>query len=119
MWLYLSQPDANLHGETHNLVQGKCLGGGSGVNAMLYCRGAASVFDEWAQISGNEGLKWDSMLNSFKATTQWRDEASINYQQPINTTAFGNGPLEITRQRELLTLDRLFADKLAAQFNLP
>lgn len=119
MWLYSSQPDANLNGEKPDLVQGKCLGGGSGVNAMLYCRGAASVFDEWAQISGNEGLRWASMLESFKATTHWTDEASINYQQPINTTAFGNGPLEITRQRQLFTFDKPFADKLAAQFDLP
>jgi choline dehydrogenase len=119
MWLYLAQADPNLNGQTPNLVQGKCLGGGSGVNAMLYCRGAASVFDEWAEISGNKGLRWDSMLESFKATTHWTDEPSINYKQPINTSAFGNGPLEISRQRELLTFDNPFADKLAAQFNLP
>lgn len=119
MWLYLSQPDPNLNGGTPNLAQGKCLGGGSGVNAMLYCRGAASVFDEYAEISGNDGLRWDSMLESFKATTHWVDESSINYEQPINTSAFGDGPLEITRQRELLTFDKPFANKLAAQFELP
>lgn len=95
------------------------MGGGSGVNAMLYCRGAASVFDEYAEISGNEGLRWDSILESFKATTHWTDEASIDYKQPINTSAFGHGPLEITRQRELLTFDKPFANKLAAEFNIP
>lgn len=115
----MSQPDPNLNGETPNLLQGKCLGGGTGVNAMLYCRGAASVFDEWAGISGNEGLRWDSMLESFKATTHWTDEPSIDYEQPINTSAFGNGPLEISRQRELLMFDEPFAHRLAAQFNLP
>ena len=119
MWPYFSQPEPNLNGETPNLVQGRSLGGSSAVNAMLYCRGAASVFDEWAEISGNDGLRWDSILESFKATTHWTDEPSIEYEQPINTTAFGNGPLEITRQRELLTLDEPFADKLAAEFNLP
>jgi choline dehydrogenase-like flavoprotein len=119
MWLYLSQPDANLGGQTPNLAQGKCLGGGTGVNAMLYCRGAASVFDEWAEISGNKGLRWESMRKSFEATTHWTDEASIVYDQPINTTAFGDGPLEISRQRELLTFDKPFANKLAAEFSLP
>lgn len=95
------------------------MGGGSGVNAMLYCRGAASVFDEYAEISGNKGLRWESMLESFKATTHWTDEASIDYKQPINTTSFGHGPLEITRQRELLTFDKPFANKLQEKFNLP
>lgn len=59
------------------------------------------------------------MLESFKATTHWTDEPSINYEQPINTTMFGHGPLEITRQRELLTMDKPFANKLQAQFKLP
>ena len=119
MWPYLSQPDPNLNGERANLAQGKCLGGGSGVNAMLYCRGAASIFDEWAEMSGNEGLRWGSMLESFKATTHWTDEPSIDYKQPLNTSMFGDGPLEISRQRELLAFDEPFAHKLAAQFNLP
>lgn len=119
MWLYMSQPDENLGGLTPNLAQGKCLGGGTGVNAMLYCRGAASVFDEWAEISGNDGLRWESMRKSFQATTHWTDEPSIPYKQPINTTEFGHGPLEISRQRELLTFDKPFFDKLATDLTLP
>lgn len=119
MWLYLSQPDPNLGGIQQNLAQGKCLGGGTGVNAMLYCRGAKSVFDEWAEISGNEGLKWDSMFESFKATTHWTDEASIDYEQSINISSFGDGPLEISRQRELYTFDEPFFNKLKEQFGLP
>jgi len=119
MWLYFAEPDAGIAGRSENLVQGRCLGGGSGVHAMLYCRGAASVFDEWAQISGNPGLKWNSMLQSFRATTHWTDEASIKYKQPVNTAMFGHGPLEISRQRELLAFDKPFADKLQKEFNLP
>ncbi|KAF7514148.1 hypothetical protein GJ744_004473 [Endocarpon pusillum] len=119
VWPYLSQPDPNLNGLRPDLAQGKCLGGGTGVNAMFYCRGAASVYDEWAEISGNDGLRWDSILESFRATSHWTDEPSIEYEQPINTTSFGNGPLEVSRQRELLTLDQPFADKLASEFNLP
>lgn len=119
LWPYFSQPDPNLNGATPDLVQGRCLGGGTGVNAQFYCRGSASVYDEWAEISGNDGLRWDSMFESFKATTHWTDEPTIEYEQAINTTSFGNGPVEISRQRELLTLDRPFADKLASQLNLP
>ncbi|ERF75910.1 hypothetical protein EPUS_01276 [Endocarpon pusillum Z07020] len=119
MWPYFSQPDPGLNGESPNLAQGKCLGGGTGVNAMFYCRGSASIYDEWAEISGNDGLRWDSMLESFRATTHWTDEPSIEYEQPINTTSFGNGPVEISRQRELLTVDQPFADKLVSDFNLP
>ncbi|KAI1410234.1 choline dehydrogenase [Hypoxylon sp. FL1857] len=118
LWNYTSQPDPNLDGLTPDLVQGRCLGGGTGVNAMYYCRGSASVFDEWAEISGNQGLGWESMLESFKATTHWRDAPFAHYDQPLNTSAFGDGPLEITRQRQLLTLDEPFANTMASTFGL-
>lgn len=119
MWPYQSQPDPNLGGKTPNIMQGRALGGGTACNAMLYCRGSASVFDEWAQISGNQGLRWSSMLNSFKATTHWRDGVDIDYIQPVNISMVGSGPLEVTRQRKLLTLDKPFADKLQSTFHLP
>jgi choline dehydrogenase-like flavoprotein len=95
------------------------VGGGSGINAMLYCRGSASVFDEWAQLSGNKGLGWASMFQAFKATSHWTDESDITYSQPMNTSSFGNGPLEVSRQRELFPLDTPFISTLADKFHLP
>ncbi|KAI0127011.1 choline dehydrogenase [Xylariales sp. AK1849] len=118
MWRYNTQPEANLGGSTANLFQGKAFGGGTAVNAMVYARGAASVFDEWAEISGNNGLAWESMLEAFKATTHWQEAPEANYSQPVNTSMFGDGPLEISRQRELLTFDDPFVDKLQATFDL-
>ncbi|OTA95474.1 putative GMC oxidoreductase [Hypoxylon sp. CO27-5] len=85
---------------------------------MYYCRGSASVFDEWAEISGNQGLRWESMLESFRATTHWQDAPVAHYDQPLNTSAFGDGPLEITRQRQPLTLDEPFANTMASTFEL-
>ncbi|KAK4168186.1 hypothetical protein QBC43DRAFT_228676 [Cladorrhinum sp. PSN259] len=117
-WPYFSQPDPNLGGEAPNIAQGKGLGGGSANNAMLYCRGASSVFDEWASISGNQGLKWSTLVDSFKATTHWKDGLGATYVQPVNTSLLGNGPLEVTRQRQQLTLDQPFADKVASTYNL-
>ena len=86
---------------------------------MYYCRGSASVFDEWAEITGNQGLGWESMLDAFRATTHWQDAPSAQYVQPLNTSAFGDGPLEVTRQREQLTFDQPFANKMASTFELP
>ncbi|KAK7937317.1 uncharacterized protein PG986_014185 [Apiospora aurea] len=118
-WPYFSAPDPNLGGIAPNLVQGRMVGGGTGVNAMLYSRGSASVFDEWARVSGNRGLAWNSIYEAFKATTHWTDEPSIHYKQPINTSAFGKGPLEISRQRELFPIDTPFVSTFADKFKLP
>src|SRR5689334_15856244 len=73
-WNYSTQPEPNLGGLTPNLWQGRILGGGSGVNAMLYCRGSASVFDEWAELSGNPGLTWEALLEDFKETTHYTSD---------------------------------------------
>ncbi|KAK8076002.1 hypothetical protein PG994_003274 [Apiospora phragmitis] len=118
-WPYYSAPDPNLGGIAPNLVQGRMVGGGTGINAMLYSRGSASVFDEWARVSGNQGLAWNSIYEAFKATTHWTDEARIHYSQPINTSAFGKGPLEISRQRELFPIDTPFLSTFADKFKLP
>ncbi|MCJ1251517.1 hypothetical protein MMC30_008752 [Trapelia coarctata] len=117
MWQYNSEPDPNLGGLTPNLWQGKRWGGGTGVNAMLYCRGAASVFDEWAEVSGNDGLAWASILQDFKQTTHYADP-HVNYTQVVNTSVLGNGPLEVTRDRQLTEFDEPFANALKSTLNL-
>jgi len=85
---------------------------------MIYCRGSASVFDEWAEVSGNDGLAWESMLAAFRATSSWQDEASITYVQPVNASSFGNGPLAVSRQRKLFALDQPLIDTIQAELNL-
>ncbi|KAI1405401.1 putative GMC oxidoreductase [Hypoxylon fuscum] len=118
LWDYHSAPDPNLGGRNPELWQGRALGGGSAVNGMGYCRGAPSVFDEWARLSGNEGLSWESMFDAFKATTHFQEDVHPADQVPINQSSFGDGPLEITTQRFQLAFDRPFVDKLSSALDL-
>lgn len=118
MWDYYTEPVPSLGGLTPNLWQGRILGGSSGINAMIYCRGASSVFDEWAEISGNEGLAWESLLEDFRATTHYEDEP-VPYSQVVDTSVMGDGPLAISRGRELVEFDVPFADALKSTLNLP
>lgn len=109
---YASQPDPNLGGLTPNLFQGKALGGGSAVNGMIYCRGAPSVYDEWAQISGNNGLQWSSMLKAFENTVHYTQQPGTDYQQVVNLSVYGNGPVEISRTASTTGWDLPFAHAL-------
>jgi len=118
-WNYSSAPDPALDGRTPDIWQGRALGGGSAVNGMGYCRGSPSIFDEWAQITGNSGLSWKSMFDAFKATTHFQEDVHPPDQTPVNKSSFGNGPLEITSQRIQLGIDRPFVDKMSSQFGLP
>ncbi|KAI1744421.1 putative GMC oxidoreductase [Xylaria scruposa] len=118
-WNFSSAPDPALDGRTPELNQGRALGGGSAVNGMGYCRGASSVFDEWAHVSGNPGLSWKSMLEAFKATTHFQEDVHPEDQTAVNMTSFGDGPLEITTQRFQLGFDKPFVNKLLFELDVP
>ena len=100
-WNYTCQPNANLGGLAPDLHQGRGFGGGSAVNYMGACRGAPSVFDEWANVSGDDGLRWENFLNDYKSTVHYTEE-TLDYDPRINTSVYGDGPLELTSPPENL-----------------
>ncbi|KAF2201579.1 putative glucose-methanol-choline oxidoreductase [Delitschia confertaspora ATCC 74209] len=116
-WNFSSQPDPNLGNNSPEMRQGRLYGGGSGVNGQAYCRGSASVFDEWAKLSGNSGLAWPSMLESFKATSHYSLQ-SADYEKFTNTSVFGYGPLEVSRTSGLTGFEIPFANALKLGFGL-
>ena len=79
------------------MPQGWGLGGGTAVNGMAYCRGAASVFDDWATASGNQGLAWKSIFQDFLEVSRYAETFDANYEQYVNKSAYGDGPLEVSR----------------------
>ena len=90
------------------------------MNGMTMCRGSSSVFDEWAEISGNPGLAWDSgMFDAFKATTHFENDVRPEDQVPVNQTSYGDGPLAISSQRFQFDFDGPFVDRLASALDVP
>ena len=65
-WLFKTEPDAGLNGRTLRYPRGKTLGGCSSINGMIYMRGQARDFDQWAQLTGDEAWCWDAALPYFK-----------------------------------------------------
>ena len=84
---------------------------------MAYCRGAASVFDEWAQVSGNPGLAWKSLLDDFKAVSHYTFQPA-SYEQFVNTSVYGDGPLEVSRASSLTGFDLPFESALQSILGL-
>ena len=57
--------------------RGKCLGGSSSINAMVYIRGNKLDYDEWGER--NPGWSWSHMLPHFLSTEkQTRDVIQLN-----------------------------------------
>jgi choline dehydrogenase len=65
-WLYNTEPAAGLNGRTLRYPRGKTLGGCSSINGMIYMRGQARDYDQWAQLTGDETWSWRNTLPWFK-----------------------------------------------------
>jgi len=72
-WCYRTQPEPGLNGRSILYPRGKVLGGSSSINAMLYLRGQARDYDEWAQLTGDPGWSWQHVLPVFMGVEDhWR-----------------------------------------------
>jgi choline dehydrogenase len=73
-WMYESEPESALHERVLYQPRGKVLGGSSSINGMMYVRGNALDFDDWAR-AGCAGWAYDDVLPYFrKAEDQSRGE---------------------------------------------
>jgi choline dehydrogenase len=65
-WLFKTEPDAGLNGRSLRYPRGKTLGGCSSINGMIYMRGQARDYDQWATLTGDADWTWANSLPYFK-----------------------------------------------------
>ncbi|WP_379071328.1 GMC family oxidoreductase [Mesorhizobium sp. UC74_2] len=64
-FIYESEQEPNVGGRRLPIPQGRTLGGGSSINAMLYIRGQHEDYDTWRDL-GCPGWGWDDVLPVFR-----------------------------------------------------
>lgn len=69
-WQFKTEPTERTGGRAVSVQQGRVLGGSGAINGMVYNRGQAADFDNWAQ-RGNPGWDYDSVLPYFKKSESW------------------------------------------------
>ncbi|MCO4094349.1 MAG: choline dehydrogenase [Acidovorax sp.] len=118
-WLYNTEPDAGLNGRTLRYPRGKTLGGCSSINGMIYMRGQARDYDQWAELTGDASWRWDNTLAYFRRhEDHWRldqpEGANENFKRLHGNKATGStGEWRVEKQR--LRWDVLDAFAQAAQ----
>lgn len=72
-WCYRTQDEPGLGGRSILYARGRVLGGSSSINAMIYMRGQARDYDEWARLTGDSSWSWQNVLPLFKRSEDhWR-----------------------------------------------
>ena len=66
-WMYKTEAAKGLNGRSLIYPRGKTLGGCSSINGMIYMRGQARDYNNWAQLTGEEAWNWENALEDFKA----------------------------------------------------
>jgi choline dehydrogenase len=66
-WLYKTESEKGLNGRALGYPRGKVLGGCSSINGMIYMRGQARDYNQWAAVTGDDAWRWDNCLPDFKA----------------------------------------------------
>ena len=84
-WKYETLPEPALGGQPSYWPRGKLLGGSSGINAMVYVRGATQDYDDWAR--GAPGWDWQTIEPYFRRLERW--------QGPLSQARGTLGPLAI------------------------
>ncbi|QRX84235.1 GMC family oxidoreductase [Glaciimonas sp. PAMC28666] len=65
-WLYRTEADVGLNNRSLIYPRGKVLGGSSSINGMIYMRGQARDYEQWATLVGDESWRWENVLPMFK-----------------------------------------------------
>jgi len=68
-YMYYSEAEKEMAGRKLYAPRGKVQGGSGSINAMIYVRGQAADFDDWA-AAGNEGWSYQEVLPYFKKLEQ-------------------------------------------------
>lgn len=71
-WGFTTEPGDAINGRSVPALQGRVVGGSGAINGMIYVRGQADDFNNWAQ-AGNTGWGYKDVLPYFRRSEHWRE----------------------------------------------
>ncbi|KAJ3533411.1 hypothetical protein NM208_g8004 [Fusarium decemcellulare] len=100
-WNFVTEPQAGADDRRIHYARGKCLGGSSARNFMIYQRSTKQSYQKWATQVGDDGYTWDSLLPYFEKSVEFTPPSSSrfpNASAEFNEAAFSSsgGPLSVS-----------------------
>ncbi|KAJ5775540.1 uncharacterized protein N7511_000551 [Penicillium nucicola] len=101
-WGFVTKDQPGANGRDIHYARGKCLGGSSALNFMIYQRPTRESMDQWATVVNDDSYKFDEVLPIYKKSveftppnTQYR---AANASAAYNADAFesNGGPLQVS-----------------------
>ncbi len=109
-WCFDTEPEPHVDGRRMFWPRGKTLGGSSSINAMVYIRGHAADYDDWAREVDDQQWSYDALLPLFR-------EHENNERGPDRYHGTG-GPLNVADLKDPNPLSAVFV-QAAQQAGIP
>lgn len=71
-WGFLAEPNPHLNGRSIPLNMGKCLGGSSSINVMVWARGHKNDWEDFALEAGDPAWGYESVLDIYRRIEGWQ-----------------------------------------------
>ncbi|KAL1886268.1 hypothetical protein Plec18167_000197 [Paecilomyces lecythidis] len=101
-WEFVTEPQTGADNREVHYARGKCLGGSSALNFMIYQRGTKGSLDQWAELVGDESYTFDNVLPYYEKSPAFtppnEEKRAANATPRYNPDAFSSsgGPLQVT-----------------------
>ncbi|KAL1410584.1 hypothetical protein Q8F55_004597 [Vanrija albida] len=101
-WGFITEPQKGCNNRNIRYARGKCLGGSSARNYMLYHKPDKGSLDLWADVVGDPTYRYDAFDAYYRKSTTWtapkQPPRAANATVGFDTGAYGpvNGPLQIS-----------------------
>ena len=109
-WLFRTAPEPGLNGRSLLYPRGLGLGGCTLINGMIYMRGQADDYEEWAQLLEDPNWSWKSVLEMMKEQEDYYGQSS-----ELHSTG---GPWTVQKIRSDWEILRAWVDA-AENFGIP
>lgn len=78
-WCFRTEAEPGLNGRSLIYPRGKVLGGSSSINGMIYMRGQARDYENWADLTGDDSWRWDKVLPWFRKSEDHYRGATLHH----------------------------------------